>query len=198
MMDWRRGFLMEVVSYFLKPKRLFTGREVARFEGDKKDGRIRISGSFKIKTVQKWCRIGLVFRFSETIKWYEYNPSLGLQFNKYRLSISDRRGKCLFSEERSFMDFASLFKTTYTGRQFLGRYTATHRGEVAILEFIPPDSGEYELDFELVADEDFSEPGHKRMTSFQELTLYVREGVEPIEGSEYPHKRVDISKDIAT
>jgi hypothetical protein len=103
-------------------------------------------------------------------------------------------GKVLFSEKRSLMEFASLFKTTYAGQRFLGRYTATHKGEVAILEFIPPYLGRYELDFDLTADEDFSETGHKRTTIFQELTLYVREGVKPMEGSEYPHKRVNLSK----
>ncbi len=185
-MDWRRKTSLE--------------KEVARFEGDKKNGRIRISGSFKIKTLQKWCRIGLVFRFSETVKWYEYEPSIGLQFNPYRLSIADHMGEVLFSEERSFMEFASLFKTAYAGQRFLGRYTATHKGEVAILEFIPPHAGRYKLDFDLTADEDFSEPGHKRMTSFQELTLYVREGIEPLEGTDYPHKRIDLMKvkDIMT
>ena len=172
---------------------------MAKFEGDKKDGKIKISRSFKITTVQKWCRIGLVFRFSETVKWYEYEPSIGLQFNPYRLSIADHRGNVLFSEERSFMEFASLFKTAYAGQRFLGRYTATHKGEVAILDFIPPSPGRYKLVFDLDADEDFSEPGQKRMTSFQELTLYVREGVETLRG-EYPHKRVDLMKvrDIMT
>ena len=184
-MDWRRKRSLE--------------REVVRFEGDKRKGRIRISGSFKITTFQKWCRIGLVFRFSETVKWYEYEPSTGLQFNPYRLSIADHRGNILFSEERSFMEFASLFKTAYTGQRFLGRYTATHNGNVAILDFIPPNPGRYKLDFDLAADEDFTEPGHKRMTSFQELTLYVREGVETLKG-EYPHNRVDLMKvrDIMT
>ena len=208
-MNWRRGIIIPfsidtgvlVVSGFLKPKRKIpSGREVARFEGNKKNGRIKISGSFEITTFQKWCRIGLIFRFSETVKWYEYDPSLGFQFNKYKLSIADRLGNCLFSEDRSFMEFISLFKTTYTGQRYLGRYTATHKGNVAILEFIPPGPGRYELDFDLGADEDFSEPGHERKTSFQELTLYVREGVEPMEGPEYPHKRVDLMKvkDIMT
>jgi len=185
-MDWWRKISLE--------------REVVRFEGDKRKGRIRISGSFKIKTFQKWCRIGLVFRFSETVKWYEYEPSIGLQFNPYWLTIADHMGKVLFTEERSFMEFASLFKTTYAGQRFLGRYTATHKGNVAILDFIPPSPGRYELDFDLAADEDFLEPGHKRMTSFQELTLYVREGVEPLEGTDYPHKRIDLMKvkDIMT
>ena len=175
-------------------------REVARFEGEKRKGRIKISGSFAITTFQKWCRIGLIFRFSEAIKWYEYKPSPGFQFNNYKLSITDRLGNCLFFEDRSFMDFISVFKTTYTGRLWLGRYTATHKGNVAILEFIPPCPGRYELDFDLAADEVFSEPGHKRMTSFQELTLYVREGVEPMEDPAYPHKRVDLLKvrDIMT
>jgi len=106
----------------------------------------------------------------------------------------------VFTEGRSFMEFASEFKTAYTGQRFLGRYTATHKGEVAILDFIPPSPGRYELDFDLAADEDFSETGHKRMTSFQELTLYVREGVEPLEGMDYPHKRIDLMKarDIMT
>gem|GEM_PF-6002127 len=38
------------------------------------------------------------------------------------------------------------------------------------------------------------------MTSFQELTLYVREGGEPMEDPAYPHKRVDLLKvrDIMT
>ncbi|MCK4398738.1 MAG: CBS domain-containing protein, partial [Methanophagales archaeon] len=189
-MNWRRKISLE--------------REVARVEGDKKNGKIKISCPFKITAFQKWCRIGLVFRFSETIKWYEYNSSLGLQFNNYRLSIADRQGKCLFSERRSFMDFASLFKTAYSGKRFLGRYTATHRGEVAILDFIPPHPGRYKVDFDLVADEDFSEPGHRRMTSFRELVLWVREGVEPLKGPgpglEYPHKRIDLMKvrDIMT
>nr|QNO53858.1 hypothetical protein ALDDBJOO_00034 [Methanosarcinales archaeon ANME-1 ERB6] len=180
---------------FLKHRRRISSRrEIVRFEGDKKNGRIRISGSFKITTSQKWCRIGLVFRFSETVKWYEYEPSIGLRFNPYRVSIADHMGKVLFSEKRSLMEFASLFKTAYAGRRFLGRYTATHRGNVAILDFIPPCPGRYELDFGLVADEDFTENGHKRTTIFQELTLYVREGVKPMEGSEYPHKRVNLSK----
>ncbi|HJH27536.1 MAG TPA: hypothetical protein C5S37_12435 [Methanophagales archaeon] len=189
-MNWRRKISLE--------------REVARVEGDKKNGKIKISCPFKITAFQKWCRIGVVFRFSETIKWYEYNSSLGLQFNNYRLSIADRQGKCLFSERGSFMDFASLFKTAYSGKRFLGRYTATHRGEVAILDFIPPHPGRYKLDFDLAADEDFSEPGHRRMTSFQELVLWVREGVEPLRGpgpgQEYPHKRIDLMKvrDIMT
>jgi len=190
-----------VVSSFIRPERkvLSTGREVARVEANKKDGKIKISCSFKITTVQKWCRIGLVFRFSETVKWYEYEPSIGLRFNLYRLSIADHGGNILFSEERSFMEFASLFKTAYTGQRFLGRYTATHKGNVAILDFIPPSPGRYKLVFDLDADEDFSEPGHKRMTSFQELTLYVREGVETLRGN-YPHKRVDLMKvrDIMT
>lgn len=175
-------------------------REVVRFEGDKKKGRIRVSSSFKIKTFQKWCRRGLVFRFSETVKWYEYEPSIGLQFNPYRLSIADRMGTVLFTEGRSFMEFASLFKTAYAGQRSLGRYTATHKGNVAILDFLPPSPGRYKLDFDLAADEDFTEPGHKRMTSFQEFTLYVSEGVEPLEGPEYPHKRVDLMKvrDIMT
>ena len=202
-MNWRRDIFILfsrvigvlVVFSFLKTKRkLPLRREIVRFEGDKKNGRIRISGSFKITTLQKWCRIGLVFRFSETVKWYEYGPSIGLRFNKYRVSIADHMGKVLFSEERSFMEFASLFKTAYAGQRFLGRYTATHKGEVAILDFIPPGPGRYKLYFDMAADEDFSEPGHKRMTSFQELTLYVREGVKPMEGSEYPHKRVNLSK----
>ena len=208
-MAWRRGILVSfprvigvlVVSGFLKHKRKTASeREVARFEGNKKNGRIKISGSFEITTFQKWCRIGLIFRFSETVKWYEYDPSLGVQFNNYRLSIADRLGNCLFREDRSFMEFISLFKTAYTGRQYLGRYTATHEGNVAILEFIPPGPGSYELDFDLVADEGFSEPGHERKTSFQELALYVSEGVEPIDGYEYPHKRVDLMKvrDIMT
>ncbi|RJS76453.1 CBS domain-containing protein [Methanophagales archaeon] len=181
-------------------RKISSEREVGRFEGDKKSGKIRISGSFKITTSQKWCRVGLVFRFSETVKWYEYEPSIGLQFNNYRLTIADHMGKVLFTEGRSFMEFASLFKTAYTGQRFLGRYTATHKGEVAILDFIPPSPGRYELDFDLAADEDFSETGHKRMTSFQELTLYVREGVEPLEGMDYPHKRIDLMKarDIMT
>jgi len=187
-MNWRRKISLE--------------REVARVEGDKKNGKIKISCPFKITAFQKWCRIGVVFRFSETIKWYEYNSSLGLQFNSYRLSIADRQGKCLFSERRSFMDFASLFKTAYSGKRFLGRYTATHRGEVAILDFIPPHPGRYKVDFDLAADEDFSETGHTRKTSFQELVLWVQEGVEPLKapGQEYPHKRVDLMKvrDIMT
>jgi len=208
-MDWRRGILILfprvievlVVSGILKHKRKASPeREVARFEGNKKNGRVKVSSSFEITTFQKWCRIGLIFRFSETVKWYEYHPSLGVQFNNYRLSIADRLGNCLFSEDRSFMEFISLFKTAYTGRQYLGRYTATHEGNVAILDFIPLGPGSYELDFDLVADEDFSELGHERKTSFQELTLYVREGVEPLEGPEYPHKRVDLMKvrDIMT
>jgi len=208
-MDWRRGILILfprvievlVVSGFLKHKRKTSlEREIVRFEGNKKKGRIKISGSFEITTFQKWCRIGLIFRFSETVKWYEYDPSLGFQFNKYKLSIADCLGNCLFSEDRSFMEFISLFKTTYTGQRYLGRYTATYKGNVAILEFIPPGPGSYELDFDLVADEEFSEPGHERKTSFQELALYVREGVEPMEGQEYPHKRVDLIKvkDIMT
>ncbi|MCK4475635.1 MAG: hypothetical protein KAU16_02815 [Methanophagales archaeon] len=179
-MDWRRKISLD--------------REVVRFEGDKEKGRIRISGSFEITSFQKWCRIGLVFRFSETVKWYEYEPHIGVQFNNYRLSIADRMGNRLFSEERSFMEFVSLFKTAYAGQRFLGRYTATHKGNVAILDFIPPSPGRYKLDFNLAADEDFTEPGHKRMTSFQELTLYVREGVEPLEGPAYPHKRVNLKK----
>jgi len=32
---------------------------------------------------------------------------------------------------------------------------------VAILEFIPPSPGRYELDFDLAADEVFSEPGQR-------------------------------------
>ncbi|MBE0515978.1 MAG: CBS domain-containing protein [Methanophagales archaeon] len=192
--------LVKAYEDYTVPARKIKEREVARFKGNKKNGRIKISGSFEITTFQKWCRIGLIFRFSESIKWYEYEPSLGSQFNKYRLSIADRLGNCLFFEDRSFMDFISLFKTTCTGRLWLGRYTATHKGNVAILEFIPPSPGRYELDFDLAADEVFSEPGHKRMTSFQELTLYVREGVEPMEGPAYPHKRVDLMKvrDIMT
>jgi len=202
-MNWqnRIGVLVIHGFDFLKHRRRISSRrEIVRFEGDKKNGRIRISGSFKITTLQKWCRIGLVFRFSETVKWYEYEPSIGLRFNNYRVSIADHMGKVLFSEKRSLMEFASLFKTAYAGQRFLGRYTATHKGEVAILEFIPPYPGRYELDFDLAADEDFSEPGHKRMTSFQELTLYVREGVEPLEGTDYPHKRIDLMKvrDIMT
>jgi len=198
-------FLRSSGVLFLRPKRKISqGIEIARVEGDKKNGKIKISCPFKITAFQKWYRIGLVFRFSETIKWYEYNSSLGLQFNSYRLSIADRQGKCLFSERRSFMDFASLFKTAYSGKRFLGRYTATHRGEVAILDFIPPHPGRYKVDFDLAADEDFSEPGHSRMTSFQELVLWVREGVEPLRGPgpslEYPHKRIDLMKvrDIMT
>ncbi len=208
-MDWRRGILIMfttaigvfVVSGFLKPKgKTSSEREVARFEGSKKNGRINISSSFDITAAQKWCRIGIIFRFSETVKWYEYDPALGVQFNKYRLSIADRHGNCLFREDRSFMEFISRFKTAYTGQQFLGRYTATHKGNVAILEFIPPCPGRYELDFDLIADEEFSETGHKRTTIFQEFTLYVNEGVEPSEGTEYPHKRVDLMKvrDIMT
>jgi hypothetical protein len=201
-MNWRRDIFILfsrvigvlVVFSFLKTKRKSPSRrEIVRFEGDKKNGRIRISGSFEIETFQKWCRIWLVFRFSETVKWYEYEPSIGLQFNNYRLSIADRMGNRLFSEERSFMEFVSLFKTAYAGQRFLGRYTATHKGEVAILDFIPPSPGRYKLYFDLAADEVFSETGHKRMTSFQELTLYVSEGVEPMEGTEYPHKRVNLS-----
>ncbi len=185
-MNWRRRTSLE--------------REVVRFEDDKKNGKIRISGSFKITTFQKWCRIGLVFRFSETVKWYDYEPSTGLQFNNYRLSIADHRGNLLFTEKRSFMEFASLFKTAYAGRRFLGKYTATHRGEVAILDFIPPGPARYKLDFELSADEDFSELGRRRTTIFQEFTLWVREGVKPLEGPEYPHKRIDLmkAKDIMT
>ena len=219
-MDWRRdtsilfssaiGVL--VVSSFLKNKRkISSGREIARFEGSKKNGRIKevgyrelsaikISGSFEITTFHKWCRIGLIFRFSETVKWYEYEPSLGFQFNNYKLSIADRLGNCLFHEDRSFMEFISLFKTTYTGRLWLGRYTAAHKGNVAILDFIPPCPGRYKLDFDLAADELFSEHGRVRMTRFQEFTLYVREGVEPMDEPKYPHKRVDLLKvrDIMT
>ncbi len=208
-MAWRRGILILfprvigvlVVSGFLKHKRKTSSeREIVRFEASKKNGRIKVSGSFEITTFQKWCRIGLIFRFSETVKWYEYVPSLGSQFNKYKLSINDRMGNCLFSEDRSFMEFISLFKTTYTGRRYLGRYTATHKGNVAILDFIPPGPGSYELDFDLVTDEEFSEPGHERKTSFQELALYVSEGVDPMEDPEYPHKRVDLMtvRDIIT
>jgi len=202
-MAWLRGILVSfprvigvfVVSGFLKHKRKTASeREIVRFEGSKKNGIIKLSGSFEITTFQKWCRIGLIFRFSETVKWYEYDPSIGFQFNKYKLSIDDRMGNCLFSEDRSFMEFISLFKTAYTGRQYLGRYTATHKGNVAILEFIPPGPGSYGLDFNLVADEGFSELGHERKTSFQELTLYVSEGVDPMEDPEYPHKRVDLMK----
>lgn len=201
-MDWRRGILIMfttaigvfVVSGFLKPNgKTSPEREVARFEGSKKNGRINISSSFDITAAQKWCRIGIIFRFSETVKWYEYDPALGVQFNKYRLSIADRHGNCLFREDRSFMEFISRFKTAYTGQQFLGRYTATHKGNVAILEFIPPCPGRYELDFDLIADEEFSETGHKRTTIFQALALYVREDVESLEGLEYPHKRVDLN-----
>ncbi len=174
-----------------------TGREVARFEGDKKNGTIRISAYFKITATQKWCRIGLAFRFSETVKWYGYEPSIGLQFNNYRLSLADHSGKVLFTEKRSLMEFASLFRTAYAGQRFLGKYTATHRGEVAILDFIPPRPGRYKLDFELSADEDFSEPGRRRTTIFQEFTLWVREGVKPFKGA---HKRIDLMKvrDIMT
>jgi CBS domain-containing protein len=202
-MEWRRDILILfsrvmgilVVYGFLKPKRKTSPeREVARFEGNKKNGRIKISGSFEITTFQKWCRIGLIFRFSETVKWYEYEPSLGLQFNHYKLSIAGRLGNHLFRGDGSFMEFLPLFKTTYIGQRYLGRYTATHKGNVAILDFIPPGPGRYELDFDLAADEDFSEPGHKRMTRFQELNLYVRENVEPLEGPEYPHQRVDLMK----
>jgi hypothetical protein len=202
-MNWRRGILILfsrvievlVVFGFMKTKRkLSSGREIVRVAGDKKNGRVKISSSFEITSFQKWCRIGLVFRFGETVKWYEYEPSIGVQFNNYRLTIADHRGNVLFSEEKSFMEFVSLFKIAYAGQRFLGRYTATHKGNVAILEFIPPSPGRYKLDFDLAADEDFTEPGHKRMTSFQELTLYVREGVEPLEDPAYPHKRVDLSK----
>ena len=201
-MDWRRGNLSLIlfsivigilfVPGFLKHKRN-AGREVARFEGSKKDGGIKISGSFEITTLQKWCRIGLIFRFSETVKWYDYDPSFGVQFNNYRLSIADRGGNSLFTEDRSIMEFISLFKTAYTGKRYLGRYTATHKGNVAILDFIPPGPGRYELGFDLVADEDFSETGHKRTTIFQALALYVREDVESLEGLEYPHKQVDLN-----
>ena len=202
-MDWRRGTsilfssaigVLDVASFLENRRKISTGREIVRFEGSKKNGRIKISGSFEITTLHKWCRIGLIFRFSETVKWYEYHPSLGFQFNNYKLSIADRLGNCLFHEDRSFMEFISLFKTTYTGRRFLGRYTATHKGNVAILDFIPPCPGRYELDFDLAADEDFSEDGHKRMTRFQELILCVREGVEPMKGPAYPHKQVDLLK----
>ncbi|NQE45542.1 Inosine-5'-monophosphate dehydrogenase [ANME-1 cluster archaeon GoMg2] len=200
-MNWRRGSLISflrvigvlIVTGFLKPKRN-AGREVARFEGNKKDGRIKISCSFDITTPQKWCRVGIIFRFSETIKWYDYDPTLGVKFNKYRLSIADSAGNCLFREDRSIMEFCSLFKTAYTGKQYLGKYTASHKGNVAIVEFIPPGTGRYELDFGLAADEEFSETGHKRTTIFQEFSLYVCEGVEPLVGTEYPHKRVDLLK----
>ncbi len=184
-----------VVHSFLRPKeKTSAGSELAKFEGSKEEGRIKVSGTFEISTVQKWCRIGLIFRFSETIKWYDYDPSLGVLFNKYRLSISDQHGKRLFCEDRSIMEFSSLFKTTYTGKRYLGRYTATHKGNVAILEFIPPGAGTYKLDFELAADDVFSETGHKRETIFQDFALYVKEDVEPLEGTEYPHKRVDLMK----
>jgi len=200
-MNWWSGSLISfsrvigvlVVAGFLKPKRN-AEREVARFEGNKKNGRVKISSSFDITTAQKWCRVGIIFRFSETVKWYDYDPSLGVQFNKYRISIADSAGNCLFREDRSFMEFRSLFKTAYTGKQYLGKYTATHKGNVAILEFIPPDPGRYELDFDLAADEEFLETGHKRTTIFQEFTLYVCEGVEPLVGTEYQHKRVDLLK----
>ncbi|KAF5434965.1 CBS domain-containing protein [Candidatus Methanophagaceae archaeon] len=199
-MDLRRGVLFTiiigflVVYGFLKPKReTSSGREVARFEGSKKkNGRIKISGSFEITTPHKWCRIGVIFRFSETVKWYDYEPALGVQFNKYRLSITDKQGNCLFREDKSFMEFISLFTTAYTGKQYLGKYTATHKGNVAILEFMPPDPGRYELDFDLEADEEFFETGHKRTTIFQNFALYVCDVVEPLEGTEYPHKRVDL------
>ena len=200
-MNWWRGSLILfsrvigvlVVAGFLKPKRN-AERAVARFEGTKKNGKVKISSSFDITTAQKWCRVGIIFRFSETVKWYDYDPSLGVQFNKYRISIADSAGNCLFREDRSFMEFRSLFKTAYTGKQYLGKYTATHKGNVAILEFIPPDPGRYELDFDLAADEEFLETGHKRTTIFQEFSLYVCEGVEPLVGTEYQHKRVDLLK----
>ncbi len=174
--------------------RLATGKEIARLEGEKKDGRIEMRGDFEITTRREWCRIGVICRFSETVKWYRYSPSLEIQFNPYRLSITDSHGNCIFSEERSFMEFISLFKTAYFGRRYLGKYTAIHRCiDMPILDFIPPAPGRYELRFCLIGDEVFSEVGRKRMTSFQRLTLYVREGVKPVEG--LPHSRVDLTSD---
>ncbi|GEM_PF-5053219 len=72
--------LVKACGDYTVPARKLKEREVARFEGEKKDGRIEISGTFEITTFQKWCRIGLIFRFSETIKWCT-NMSPLLDFN---------------------------------------------------------------------------------------------------------------------
>jgi hypothetical protein len=173
-----------------------SGVEVARFDLRPERGTIKVSGSFDISTVGQWCRIGADFSMNES-EWYSNRllakyPNFS-DFHPYTIRLSDRRGKKVFEEQRSFCNFLSFVGSRNSGwsMPFKGESNkSTREGEVILLEFLPAATGIYQLDFELRAEEHTETKHFRRDASFDRLALYVREGVESARQAAYQHQRV--------
>ncbi|MBI5570744.1 MAG: hypothetical protein HY914_12430 [Desulfomonile tiedjei] len=177
---------------------LSSGTEVARFELRPERGTIKVSSSFDISTVGQWCRIGADFSMNES-EWYSDRllgkyPNFS-EFHPYTIRLSNRRGKSVFEEQRSFCNFLSFAGSRNSGwsMPFKGEsYKSAREGEVILLEFLPAATGIYQLDFELRAEEHTETKHFRRDATFERLTLYVREGVEPTKQAAYQHHQVDL------
>ena len=175
-----------------------SGVEVARFELRPDRGIIKVSGSFDISTVGQWYRIGADFSMNES-EWYSNRIvakySKFSEFHPYTIRISDRRGRSLFEEQRSFYDFLGLGGSRSSGWSvpFRGESSeSTRDGDVVLLEFRPSATGIYQVDFALRAEEHTETQHFRRDATFDRLTLYVREGVEPARQAAYKHQRVEL------
>ena len=181
-----------------KQRRIMSsGLDVGHFELRPEQGKIRLSCSFDISTVRQWCRVVADFSMKESV--WESSSLLARfpkfsEFHPYTIRVSDRNGKILFEEQRTFYDFLQLVGSKGGGWSlpFKGETSSgTRSGEVALLEFLPTAAGIYSLDFELLADEHIETDYFRRTASFERFALHIREGIEPLQKYAYKHQRVE-------
>ena len=183
-----------LISYKRQQRHIHSGKELVRGAGRNENGRLAIELLFHVAQPNKWYRIAAYFDLVAKSK-EGFFERFEMTRHRFKLSLQDRAGGVLVNETRPFQDFAifALSRRKEASSMIGAQSTLRCHGDgVPILEFVPPQTGDYRITFEITGEETIKDGRFEYESTLEYFALSVREGVLPMKSQAYPHEKLDL------
>ncbi len=167
-----------VYSYIKFKKRKTAGRELFAVSGAVAQTDVNISQTIQVASKRKWYRIRCRFKHKNPVTGYD------TQTHQYTVSIKKQGGEVVFTESRTLPEFFSF--CWHPGVSSDPAKQLPCECDPILLDFLPPEPGNYSISFTLKAKEPYSE--------VEDFTLVVSEGVWPLNQKPYLHTCINLRK----
>jgi hypothetical protein len=167
-----------IVSVVRQRKRKRAGSQIWALDACPANGNLSLKHGFEITTKNKWSRVQTTFVLKRDAS--ANAPKL----HWYTIALSDAKGMLLYTEQRSMADF--FYFSWQMRAAKMKKESDLSTCEITLLEFVPPDPGQYVLGFTIKAREPSSE--------IKDLRVAVVEGVWPCRNRPYRHTCIDLRK----
>lgn len=167
-----------IISVVRQRKRRRAGSQICALDACPANGNLSLKHGFEITTKDKWCRVQTTFVLKRDAS--ANAPNL----HWYTISLSDAGGTLLYTEQRSMADF--FYFSWQMRAAKMKKDIDLSTCEITLLEFVPPDPGQYWLGFTIRAMEPRSE--------IRNLSVAIADGVWPCRKRPYRHTCIDLRK----